>query len=88
MTKLLLALIITGMLILVFNIPSNAQNNKRITIIVTKVDTINNTVTARRSYQTWKADCKSVDGYKIGDKLVAYFSKRNDSCNCYFRRIK
>lgn len=70
---------------------TTASCQKEITFTVTHIERSDslNEVMVRRGYQYWKGECKTIpDSLKVGDKMIAVFSKTKDSCNCYFKRIR
>ena len=81
--------ILTAILTLVFTSCYSQKGN--ITFTVTHIERSDslNEVMVRRGYQYWKGECKTIpDSLKVGDKMIAVFSKTKDSCNCYFKRIR
>lgn len=68
---------------------SKQAPNINLTVTYVHREGNNSELQARRGYQWWAANCKGLpDSVKLGTVITAQPTKRPDTCQCAFKRIK
>lgn len=83
--------ILTILLILVALTIEAQKQPKPISLTITHIEKLDSTteVYARRGYELWVANCRSFpDSLKFGMKIQALPIKKENSCDCVFKRVK